>query len=101
MVSRDARAQLTPGPDFGDPGVDTEPVFERLNRHNPQNKGARRSLVADYGNPRAWYGAKATTAVACTTDDQVIDAVIDNVATHDYTFARMTELSNIQHCELI
>lgn len=55
--------------------------------------------MADYGNPRSWYGAQATTAVACTDDDMVVDTVVQHIDSHDYVFARMTELSNIQHCE--
>lgn len=93
-------AELTPGPEFGDPGIDTEPIFDRLNRHSSPRGGSKKSLVADYGNPRSWYGANATTAVPCSSDDEVVNAVVEHIAEHDYIFARMTELSNIQRCKL-
>lgn len=88
------RMKLQHGPDFGDPNVDSESVFERLNRVGGK---ARRSLVADYGNPSAWFGAKATTAVACTSDDEVVEAVVDQIGGHEYVFARLTELANVQN----
>lgn len=78
------------GPDFGDPNEDSESVFERLTRSN------RTTLIADHGNPRQWYGGAATTAVGCTTDDEVVDAVVKHVGEHNYTFARLTELSTVQ-----
>ncbi len=87
------RMKLQHGPDFGDPSVDSESVFERLSR----NAKPRRSLVADYGNPRGWFGAQATTAVACKTDDEIVGAVVDKVREHDFVFARMTELANVQN----
>ncbi|CAK9784264.1 hypothetical protein CC85DRAFT_284909 [Cutaneotrichosporon oleaginosum] len=88
------RMKLQHGPDFGDPNVDSESVFERLNRMGGK---PRRSLVADYGNPRAWFGAKATTAVACKSDDEIVDAVAKEVGKHEYVFARLTELANVQN----
>lgn len=63
------------------------------------DKKPRRSLVADYGNPRSWFGAKATTAVACTSDDEVVDAVVNGIEEHEYVFCRLTELSNVQNCK--
>lgn len=91
---------LTTGPEFGDPSVDTESIFARLSRFSPSPKGPKRtSLVADYGNPRSWYGAKATAVAPCTNDDEVTDAVVSGVAKHDYTFARLTELSQVQNCK--
>ncbi|BEI88426.1 uncharacterized protein CcaverHIS019_0111440 [Cutaneotrichosporon cavernicola] len=88
------RMKLQHGPDFGDPNVDSESVFERINRTGGKE---RRSLVADYGNPRAWFGAKATTVVACTNDDEVVDAVAEQVGEHEFVFARLTDLANVQN----
>ncbi|KAL1408435.1 hypothetical protein Q8F55_005247 [Vanrija albida] len=84
------KMKLTHGPDFGDPNEDSESVFERLARSN------RPTLIADHGNPRQWYGSAATTAVGCTTDDEVVDAVVQHIDSHSYVFARLNELSTVQ-----
>lgn len=88
------------GPEFGDPSVESESIFERLSRFRPNAKAkGKTTLVADHGNPASWYGAKATTPVSCQTDDDVVDAVCEGVASHDYVFARLTELSIVQQCK--
>lgn len=93
------KMKLAHGPDFGDPSSDTESIFERVGRAKSSSGAQRTTLVADYGNPRSWFGAKATHVEACTNDDEIVTAVTGGVATHDVVFARMTELSNVQHCE--
>lgn len=107
--AEDARAcidllkmKLQFGPEFGDPGVESETIFERVGRYRPNGKTEpKTSLVVDYGNPSGWYGSKATKAVAATTDDGVIDAITQDVSKYDYVYARLTELSNLQHCEYV
>ena len=63
---------LPAGPDFGVFKQDVESIFERLAKSNGRHGKGATSAVIDHGNPRAWHGAKATSAVACQTDDQVI-----------------------------
>jgi RNA exonuclease 1 len=50
---------------------DVESIFERFSKSNGRHGKGATSAVIDHGNPRAWHGAKATSAVACQTDDQV------------------------------
>lgn len=91
------KMKLVHGPEFGDPSSDTESIFERVGRYKPSGGVHRSTLVADYGDPRSWFGAKATKVTACTNDDEITEAVVDGVATHDVVFARLTELSNVQN----
>lgn len=87
------------GPDFGTFLDTTEPIFERLNRFSlDPTKGGRTSAVCDYFNPRAGYGAKATTAVKCMNDEDVTKAVCENVEAHEFVFGRLMELANTQGC---
>lgn len=65
------------GPHFGEFANDQESIFERLARDGNANfpesssNGRKRSCIVDHGNPGQWHGAKANTAVACRTDDEV------------------------------
>lgn len=43
---------------------------------------------------------KATTAVSCQTDSEVIQAMCETMERHDFTFGRVMESSAIQGCEL-
>ncbi|CCO27027.1 putative exonuclease C637.09 [Rhizoctonia solani AG-1 IB] len=63
--------KLKEGPDFGVFKQDVESIFERLSKSNGRHGKGSTSAVIDHGNPRAWHGAKATSAVSCQTDDQV------------------------------
>ncbi|WWC87181.1 uncharacterized protein L201_002067 [Kwoniella dendrophila CBS 6074] len=86
------RMKMLYGPDFGNALENMEPVFERLNR----NKPPKTSAFIDYGNPRSSHGSKATTAIRCTSDDEIVGQMIENVKKHDFTFGRMMELANVQ-----
>ncbi|WVQ68933.1 uncharacterized protein L199_007142 [Kwoniella botswanensis] len=86
------RMKMTYGPDFGNTMENMEPIFERLNR----NKPIKTSAFIDYSNPRTSLGAKATTAIRCTTDDEIVDKILENVEGHDLVFGRMMELANVQ-----
>nr|XP_019008804.1 uncharacterized protein I206_06488 [Kwoniella pini CBS 10737]OCF47585.1 hypothetical protein I206_06488 [Kwoniella pini CBS 10737] len=80
------------GPDFGNAMENMEPIFERLNRFKPP----KTSALIDYGNPRSSYGSKATTAIRCSDDDEVVEKIIENVEGHDLVYGRMMELANVQ-----
>ncbi|KAK8846710.1 hypothetical protein IAR55_005797 [Kwoniella newhampshirensis] len=91
------RLKVAHGPDFGNALENMEPIFERLNRYtSDRTKPGKTSAYCDYGNPRAMYGAKATTAVRCTTDDEVIHRMKENMESHDFVFGRMMELATVQ-----
>ncbi|KAF8756827.1 EXOIII protein, partial [Rhizoctonia solani] len=85
--------KLKEGPDFGVFKQDVESIFERLSKSNGRHGKGSTSAVIDHGNPRAWHGAKATSAVSCQTDDQVVTGVIDAARNHDFVFGRLLELS--------
>lgn len=77
------------GPLFGEFAGNQESIFERLGRSDP----ARRTCVIDHGKASKWHGTKATTALSCTSDDEVAAGVCENVASHDFVFARLADLS--------
>ncbi|CAE6415580.1 unnamed protein product [Rhizoctonia solani] len=85
--------KMKEGPDFGVFKQDIESIFERLSKSNGRHGKGSTSAVIDHGNPRAWHGAKATAAVSCQTDDQVVAGVIDAAQNHDFVFGRLLELS--------
>ena len=88
------------GPTFGSFIDSTEPIFERMNRFSVEpSKSGRTSAVCDYYNPRAGYGGKATTAIKCSNDEEVLKAVCENAGRHDFVFARLMELNHAQGCE--
>nr|XP_018265795.1 uncharacterized protein I303_02169 [Kwoniella dejecticola CBS 10117]OBR87953.1 hypothetical protein I303_02169 [Kwoniella dejecticola CBS 10117] len=80
------------GPDFGNALENMEPIFERLNRCKP----AKTSALIDYGNPRSSHGSKATTAIRCGDDDEIVEKMLEHVEGHDLIFGRLMELANVQ-----
>ena len=79
--------------------MDTESIFERMARC--QLKGVPvRSAVVDHGNPSAWHGQKATTCVACKTDAEVLDGLLDSLESHHFLFGRFTGLADARGCKL-
>lgn len=55
-------------------------------------------MVCDTTNARSGYGAKASEVVKCSTDEEVIDSVIEQVQEHDLVFARLMDLATLQGC---
>ncbi|KAJ8502161.1 hypothetical protein ONZ51_g150 [Trametes cubensis] len=85
------RKKVENGPGFGEFKVDMESIFERMSR---ARGGTVKSAVVDHGNPSAWHGQKATTCVACKTDDEVVDGLIRAVDSHQFLFGRFTALAD-------
>ena len=83
------------GPGFGEFVTDQETIFERLSR----GQDPKTSVVIDHGTPGQWHGAKATTAVACQNDEEVLEGLIKNIESHDLTIARFMDLSHTLGCE--
>ncbi|KAL7424365.1 hypothetical protein Q5752_000047 [Cryptotrichosporon argae] len=91
------RKKLAHGPDFGDPSIDVESIFERVGRYKSTPHGpAKTTALVDYGNPSGWYGAKATATVACSTDDEVVEGVLAEAESKDLVVGRFMELGNVQ-----
>ncbi|KZO93832.1 ribonuclease H [Calocera viscosa TUFC12733] len=88
------KLKLEKGTAFGEFQQDLESIFEKMGRPNGKRHSGATSVVVDHGHPAQWHGAKATTAVACTNDDEVVEGVVDTIPTHDFVFARMMDLSH-------
>ncbi|GAA5871082.1 hypothetical protein JCM16303_001683 [Sporobolomyces ruberrimus] len=82
--------KMQKGPGFGEFVTDQETIFERLAR----GQDPKTSVVIDHGSPGQWHGAKATTAVACQNDDEVLKGVVEHAGEHDLTIARFMDLSH-------
>jgi RNA exonuclease 1 len=54
------------GPGFGEFTNDQESIFERIARSS-----VKTAAVVDHGSPGQWHGAKAHTAIACKSDEEV------------------------------
>lgn len=76
-----------------------EPIFERIARYGGPEKRKRTSVVCDTTNARSGYGAKANEVIKCSTDEEVVDSVIEQVEQHDLVFARLMELATVQGCK--
>lgn len=88
------------GPEFGEVGDETESIFERMSRHSENlSKPGKTSVICDYGKTNQWLKSKATTAVGCKDDDQVLEGLVENVGKHDFAFARFMELANTLGCK--
>jgi hypothetical protein len=61
--------------------------------------GTIRSAVVDHGNPAVMHGAKATTAVSCKDDGEVLDGLMQVVPSHDFTFGRFMGLADAMECK--
>ncbi|KAA1467017.1 hypothetical protein DENSPDRAFT_767734 [Dentipellis sp. KUC8613] len=89
------KKKLDNGPSFGEFKTDIESIFERMARSTGHaGTGSIRSAVVDHGNPATWHGAKATTPVACKTDEDVFQGVLEAIPTHQFVFGRFTDLAD-------
>lgn len=84
------------GPGFGEFKTDYESIFERMRR---ARGGTVSAAVVDHGNPGVMHGAKAARAVSCTTDEEVLQGVLEALPGHQYVFARFTEVAEKSGCE--
>jgi len=94
--------KLDGGPGFGEFKTDMESIFERMGRSTRRTEGAVgsvRSAVVDHGNPAVMHGAKATTAIGCKDDGEVLEGLLDVVPAHQFAFGRFMALADILGCE--
>ncbi|KAK4048045.1 hypothetical protein OIO90_005946 [Microbotryomycetes sp. JL221] len=82
--------KMTKGPGFGEFTNDQETIFERISR----GTDSKRSVVVDHGTPAQWHGAKASSAIGCNNDDEVLEGVLSSLEDHQLVFARFMGLSN-------
>lgn len=104
------KLKLEYGPGFGEFKVDYESIFERMGRCAARDAmggrtggvgGAERikSAVVDHGNPGVMHGAKATSAIGCKTDDEVLEGLLGVIPTHQFTYGRFLGLANALGCK--
>ncbi|KAG6332748.1 hypothetical protein ID866_6338 [Astraeus odoratus] len=90
------RLKVQNGAGFGEFKTDYESIFERMKRASGRGgPGSVRSAVVDHGNPTVMHGSKANTALGCTNDDEVLEALLETVAAHEFTFGRFMGLADI------
>jgi hypothetical protein len=86
------------GPSFGEFKTDEESILERLSRTTRASTGIK-SAVVDYGNPSTWHGAKATVAIACKSDAEVKNGMLEALPQCHFIFGRFMELSENLGCK--
>lgn len=86
------------GPTFGEFKTDQESILERLARATTRVPGGVKTGVVDYGNPSTWHGAKATIAIACKSDQDVLNGVTECLGQCQFVFGRFMELSEALGC---
>jgi RNA exonuclease 1 len=84
------------GPGYGEFKTDQESIFERISRST--RSGGVRTAVVDHGTPSNWHGAKATASVACKTDEDVVNGVLELIPNNNFIFGRFLELSDACGC---
>jgi RNA exonuclease 1 len=84
------------GPGYGEFKTDQESIFERIARST--RSGGVKTAVVDHGTPANWHGAKATAAVACKTDEDVVKGVLEMIPNNHFIFGRFLELSDACGC---
>lgn len=96
------RRKIEGGPGFGEFKVDYESIFERMARSTRRaggGVGSIKSAVVDHGNPAVMHGSKASTAIGCSSDEEVVKELLNVVPSHHFAFARLMILANVQGCE--
>ncbi|KAJ6456397.1 ribonuclease H [Mycena sanguinolenta] len=85
--------KLEGGPGFGEFKTDYESIFERMAR-STKRVDKHRAAVVDIGNPAVMHGSKATTAVGCKTDEEVLQGLLEVIPSHHFVFGRFMALAN-------
>lgn len=92
--------KIEAGPGFGEFKTDYESIFERMARSTKRVE-KHRAAVVDIGNPAVMHGSKATTAIGCKDDEEVLKGVLEAVPSHHFVFGRFMALANILGCAYI
>jgi RNA exonuclease 1 len=94
------RMKLRNGPSFGEYKTDVESIFERMARASGRGgPGSVRSAVVDHGNPGVMHGAKANSNVPCTSDQEVLEGLLQAIPAHEFSFGRFTGIADALGCE--
>lgn len=96
------RLKIKNGAGFGEFKTDYESVFERMSRASGRGgPGSVRGAVVDHGNPAVMHGAKAITTIGCSSDQEVLDGLLQTIPAHEFVFGRFTGLADVLGCELL
>ncbi|KAG8930977.1 hypothetical protein FRC02_003398 [Tulasnella sp. 418] len=79
------KKKMEQGYNFGRYDHDLESIFETMARQQKKS--------AYVGTGCNAFGGPATTKLECDDDEKTMDAVIANISSHDFIFARLQELS--------
>jgi RNA exonuclease 1 len=94
------RLKIQNGDGFGEFKTVHESIFERVARACRRgDQGTVRTAVVDHGDLGIMHGAKATTAIGCGSDREVLDGLIQVIPAHDILFGRFTGISDAMDCE--
>ena len=94
------RLKVQNGSGFGEFKTDQESIFERMSRACGRGgQGTVRAAVVDHGNPGVMHGSKATTAIGCGSDREVLDGLIQAAPAHEFLFGRFTGIADTLGCE--
>jgi RNA exonuclease 1 len=96
------RRKVEGGPGFGEFKVDWESIFERMGRcgagagkgKGGGSGGGVKSAVVDLGSPGVMHGAKASTAIGCKTDEEVLEGLLNVIPSHQFAFGRFMGLAS-------
>ncbi|TFK50197.1 ribonuclease H-like protein [Heliocybe sulcata] len=91
------KKKIDNGPGYGEFKTDFESIFERMARSSGRagaGGGPIRSAVVDHGNPASMHGAKATSTVACKTDEEIFEGVQRVIPDHQFVFGRFNALAD-------
>ncbi|KAF9483118.1 ribonuclease H-like protein [Pholiota conissans] len=88
------KKKLENGPGFGEFKIDYEAIFERMSRSTGRGAGGVKSAVVDHGSPAVMHGAKATTAIGCKTDEEILEGVLNVLPSHHFVFGRFMSLTH-------
>jgi RNA exonuclease 1 len=92
------KKKIDNGPGFGEFRTDFESIFERMTR-STKMRGVLRGAVVDHGNPVSMHGAKATTCVACKSDEEVLNGLLDALPQHQFVYGRFLALADTLGCK--
>jgi len=96
------KKKIENGSGFGEFKTDYESIFERMTRAVGRGgPGSIRSAVVDHGNPSVMHGAKANTSVSCASDSDVLDALLQVIPAHEFSFGRFTALADALGCKYL
>lgn len=89
------RSKLRYGPSYGEYKTDFESIYERMGRASGRGgPGSVRSVVVDHGNPGVMHGSKASSNVPCTSDEEVLEGLLQAIPAHEFAFGRFTGVAD-------